>query len=399
MIRTLLAKRLPFSSYVLMIAQGVGISCSVLSVSISALTTQFITGSTSLATLASGAQFFALFASVYTISRLMEHYGRRIIFFISGLLGVMVTPTALMAIELKSLALIILAHCFLGIFSASVHLYRFAILDITPKDRHAEATSLIMLGGVIASILGPTLLRHSERFTDSLFIGGYISIGLLSCVLTLMIATVRFPPPRPKKIVNSASVSSLLKQPIFIFSALTGGTVYGLMNAIMNTSTLEMHAHGFAIPSISIVIQWHVFAMFAPSLFSGWLIKRLGIGLFLITGIAFMTLSAIWGLLQPTYFHFFISLFLLGIGWNFLYIGSTYLIGQYFQGDEKFKAQGLNDTIVHLLSTSFSLSAGLMLSVISWAGMQILSIIVMLAILTFLVFLYKGYFRKNLQKA
>jgi MFS family permease len=370
----------------MVLAQGLGVTCSVLSVTVAPLAGHFVTGSLDLATVPHGAQFLATLLSIYGVSRLMEVWGRRRVLVGVALLGLLTTPLALWALEYKSLWLLIMAHMFLGVFLSGTHLYRFAILDVTPKKLQARAISLVMLGGVIAAVVGPTIARNTGWYADSIYVGGYIAMGVLSLLVASLIVGVRF--PKPKKVGVGVSVGKILHQPLLWFAALCGGGGYGVMSGIMAASSLEMSGLGMHFHHISWAIQWHVVAMFLPSLVSGLIIERIGISRFLVLGMLLMVVSAVWGLQEPLYTNFFVSLLFLGLGWNFLFVGSSYLVGHYFSGEEKFRAQGLNDTLIHVCSTSGSFGSGYALYHLGWEGLQYMSMLVMAGVFVFFVVMY-----------
>lgn len=384
--------KIPLRGYSLILCQGFGISTMVISVSVSALTGFYITEDLYLSTLPYGGQFIAILFSVYIISRLMGKYGRRKIFLLAGVIGLMTTPLALLAIEYRNIYLLFLAHMSLGVFAGGVQLYRFAILDISPKSLHARAINLVMIGGIIAAFLGPFLARNTEWFARNVYEGGYIAIGAMIVIVSVLMIGIRFPKPQEQS-SSKVSILSFLKNPVFIFAALSGGLGYGIMNGLMASASLEMDKHDFHFNMISQVIQWHVVLMYAPSLFNTYLINKLSIGGLFLLGVLAMVCSSITGIAGVEYFHFMLTMLFLGVGWNFLFVGSSYIIGKTFRGEQKFSAQGLNDSFIHFVSMIGALGSGFALSTLGWELIHVISILCMLGLVVFFAFIYRSHLK------
>ncbi|QYO67048.1 MFS transporter [Leptolyngbya sp. 7M] len=376
--------QIPKQAYLLSICQGLGITVAVIAVTVSALAGEEISGSSSLATIPYGFQFFAIILMSSFLSLLAERIGRKKMFLLAALIGFFAGALAVIALDQKSFLLLIGAHFLLGFFLTSVNLYRFSVLEITPEAARPYAINLVLFGGVLASLLGPFISRNVESIVPiGLYKSIYVSICLICIVIIILISFLRFSTinsnsANVNESVNNNKISSSL---LFIFSATCGGLSYGLMNLLMTASSLEMKNLGFDFNSITWIIQIHVFSMFFPSLFSGFLIKKIGIKKLIVIGILIQVICNLIAFQYLDNTGFLLSLLLLGISWNFLYVGSSYIVGQIFTSEEKFKAQGINDTIVHIFSTSGAMFAGWLLAFLGWQSLNLFSLFLITALL------------------
>ena len=317
-----------------------------------------------LATLPISCIVFGSMTTAPWLSALMQKFGRRIGFSagaIGGLVGAIIAAYALIQ---NNFWIFVIGSYFTGIYMSSQGFFRFAAVDTVSEAYRPKAISYVMAGGLLSAIIGPQLvsiLTIGNPDTSVLrFFPVYISIILLNLLGLVLFLFLNIPAPTMSKIDASPKRShlSLLSNP-HIFVAITCATIsYALMNLVMTSTPLAIVACGFAVTDASNVVTAHVLAMFAPSFFTGHLISRfgaekiVGIGLLILAGAGIVALNGI------EIENFFIALILLGIGWNFGFIGSTALLTSTHSAEEKGRVQGMNDLIVFGGVTIGSLASG-----------------------------------------
>jgi len=265
---------------------------------------------------------------------------------------------------------------------------RFASIEVAGKLYKGKAISYVLAGGIIAAFLGPNLARFSRNWLEFEFSGSYLSSAILFAVMIIIIMLVKFPVIATKD--HSSTTTSLLNiitRPAFLVAVVCALTAYGSMNLIMTATPLSMHHQGHAFSKAAIVIQWHILGMFVPSLFTGSLIQKLGLIPMMITGCVLIIACTLCNLAGTSYGHFAFALILLGVGWNFLYVGATQLLTGSYNELEKSKTQGLNDLLVAISVALTALSSGWLLSVLGWSFMNLAVLTaVLLALIVLIVF-------------
>ncbi|MCY4303858.1 MAG: MFS transporter [Aestuariivita sp.] len=310
---------------------------------------------------------FIVFGSMTTapwLSALMQKFGRRIGFSVGAIGGLFGAAIAAYALVQNNFWIFVFGNYLTGIYMSSQGFFRFAAVDTASEGYRPKAISYVMAGGLLSAIFGPQLvsvLMIGNPDTSVLrFFPAYVSIIVLNLLGLLLFLFLDIPTPTSSKIDTSPKRShlSLLSDP-HIFVAIICATIsYALMNLVMTSTPLAIVACGFAVTDASNVVTAHVLAMFAPSFFTGHLIARfgaekiVGIGLFILAGAGIVALRGI------EIEFFFISLILLGIGWNFGFIGSTALLTSAHSAEEKGRVQGMNDLIVFGGVTIGSLASG-----------------------------------------
>jgi MFS family permease len=243
--------------------------------------------------------------------------------------------------------------------------YRFAAAEVATPAYRPRAISLVMAGGIVSAIAGPEIVKHTrDLFEPFLFLGTYMALGTLPvvCLLLLSGATLPPAPPRPKVAVP---LSAIVTRPAFLVAALTGAIAYGTMNLVMTSTPIEMMLCGFSVSASATVIQAHAVAMFAPGFVTGRLIGRFGVTQVILWGAALTAGCVAVALLGETFWHFTVALVLLGVGWNFMFVGATTLLAESHSPEERVKAQAANDFIVFGTVAMTALSSG---AVHAWGG-------------------------------
>lgn len=320
---------------------------------------------------------FNLGAAMMSIpaAMLMRKIGRRNGFTFGALIGATAMLVAVQAIRMQSFWLFAFALMMAGSSNAFVQQYRFAAADRGMPEYRPKAISIVLIGGIAAAIVGPQMILRFKDFLEPVPFAGAFLWGTGLFLLSMVI--IRFmepghPPKSAEELANKPQrpLLEIMAQPRFIVAAICGTASYALMSYVMTAAPLAMLACGFDITDSTWGIQWHVMAMFVPSFFTGHLIARYGkerivmIGLFILAACAIVALNGI------SLAHFYLALILLGVGWNFGFIGATSMITDTYEPHEKNKAQGANDFILFGSVAMASLMSGLSLNNMGWDFMN-----------------------------
>ena len=334
---------------------------------------QSLAPSPALATLPASIQIFAGILVAIPISMYMGRAGRRSGFLLGACIMIVGGLCAAFALSVGSFFLLCLAHLILGAALIALNFFRFAAAESVPDHWKANAISLLLASGLVAALVGPLLYTH---FKDALmpipFAGAYIALaglGLLGCIpLSLMgkmmpksVATKTDPLTNPL-----ATKREILTRPIVLLSIATAAIAMASMVLLMVPTPLAMEAYGHEGHHSANVIRWHVVAMFAPGFFTGSLITRFGSMKIIATGFVLLLAAGLVALQGTELVYFYASLVLLGVGWNFGFIGGTYLLQSSLAEDERPLIQGINDTILAIASSLASLSSGVLYAGFGW---------------------------------
>ena len=341
-----------------------------------------------------------LVATMFTsipAGRLMAKIGSKKSFLFGTVLAMFGAAICAYGVIQNSFVLFTLGSVFIGVFSGFANFYRFTAADSVDEAHKSRAISYVLAGGVLAAIIGPNLANYTrEMISGAIFAGSYASIiilYILSFVLLNFLDLPRQAHHDAKDVTPSRSLSIIVKQPKFIIAVICGMLGYATMSLVMTATPLAMQHNHHAYGDTAFVIQWHVLGMFAPSFFTGHLIKRFGILAVMLTGAIFGLLCVYINLLGTTVNHFWIALIFLGVGWNFLFIGGTTLLTETYSESEKFKTQALNDFMVFSMVALASLSAGILNHKFGWQFVNYMAIPTLCTILLSLVWLF--YINKN----
>jgi len=323
-----------------------------------------------LATLPLAAQMLASMLTSIPASLLMQRFGRRAGFLLGSSIGITGAGLATVAIVTGNFALFILGAALSGMFAGFGNYYRFAAADVATVDYRSTAISYVLAGGVIAAFIGPNLAHWTSAWLVAPFAGSYLA---LTAILVLSFATQLFLDiPRPAREVygSGRKLGVIARQPVFMVAAIGGMLGYGIMALVMTATPLAMHDHHYAFSDTAFVIEWHVIGMFAPSFFTGHLIRRFGVLQVMLVGGVLSAVCVGINLAGTSLSHFWLALFLLGMGWNFLFIGATTLLTEAYAPEEKAKTQALNDFLVFGTVTVAVLSAGSLQHHLGWRAVN-----------------------------
>jgi MFS family permease len=320
-----------------------------------------------------GATTYVLGSAMTTMpaSLWMGRVGRRRGFMTGSLIAIVGCALAALAVWLRSFPLFCLATAVIGIYTAFGLQYRYAAAEVAEPSFKAKAISLVLAGGIVGGFLGPESTRWAKDLLPVPFLGSFLVLAAVAVVAMAVQSRVHVPPPTlEERGGGGRSLAAIVRQPVFIVAALAGGLGYGLMNLLMVATPLAMSFCSHPYGAAAMVIEWHVVGMYAPGFFTGSLIKRYGALNVILAGVAFVALCIAVALNGTSVAHFVVALALLGIGWNFMYVGGTTLLTESYRPAEKAKTQGANDFIVFAVMGISSFSSGALVSAAGWETMN-----------------------------
>jgi len=335
-------------------------------------------------------QFLGTALTAAPASYFMQRFGRRAGFYLGAIIGAVGGVLGAIAIYKHIFWLFGLGGFLLGVFNGFALYYRFAAADTASEDFRSRAISLVLAGGVLAAVVGPELAKWSRNLLTEQFVGTYMSISLLPIICLFMLPLVRIPQVEKIEFKNKGRpITEVVRQPVVAVAILGGMVSYGVMAFLMTATPLAMHIHSYQFNETAFVIQWHVLGMFAPSFFTGHLIKRYGVLRIMLAGILFNFLCILTNLQGTSVAHFWLGLFLLGIGWNFLFVGATTLLTEGYTAAEKAKTQAINEFAVFSVMVVASISSSTMLDLFGWRSINYGSLPFLLVMLVAIIFLQK----------
>jgi MFS family permease len=368
--------------FLLSLCQALLVTCTSLLLASAALVGHALANNKSLATLPFAMLFLSQMVSTVPASLYMGRVGRQWGFMTSALFGLTGAIVTTVAVLRGSFSLFCLGTILIGVFNGFGQYYRFAAAEVASETYRSRAIAYVLAGGVLAAFAGPNLANWSKHVLSVEFAGSYASLIILY-FLSLCVATLL-------RIKGSAQVSqaqggrplfAIAGQPAYLVAVTSAMVGYGAMNFIMIATPLAMQGYALPFSETAFVIQWHVFGMFAPSFFTGHLIRRFGTAKVISVGILFVSVCIGINVAGTSVRHFWGALLFLGVGWNFLFIGATTLLTQTYSMVEKARAQALNEFMVFGTVTLTSFSSGAVQHAWGWE-------IVNLAVIPFLVLIF-----------
>ena len=387
----------------LMVAQALGGSAPPIIISLGGIVGQSLAPSAALATLPVSLYNLGIALSTLPIAWLMMQFGRRNAYLLAALLGLLAALLAAWAIHAGSFVLFCTATALAGWYGASVQNYRFAAADAAHPAWRGTAISRVMLGGLAAAIIGPQVVIWTrDAWVTAPFSGSFVGMGVLAALAMIVLAGLRMGDSKrpkqaakqqaplqpestpqnaahttdtdPAKILGASSpaadaprrLSEIAMQARFIIAVAAGVVSYGLMSFVMTAAPIAMVGCGHTVGHAALGIQWHVLGMFAPSFITGKLIERFGKITITATGLLLIALSGLMALSGLELLHFWGSLVLLGVGWNFGFIGATAMVTDCYRPSERARVQALNDFVVFGTVAMASFGSGKLLDQAGW---------------------------------
>jgi len=317
-----------------------------------------------------GASLTTFFASL-----LMKRIGRKGGFTFGALVGMLGASICCVALYLANFWLFVAGTTVFGVYNAFGQYYRFAAADAAAHDFKAKAISYVLAGGLVGGIVGPTVSKWTKDALPIAFLGAFLALIVFLCVVLAVVRLLDIPAPTEAEAKESGrALAEILAQPAFVVAVLAAAFSYGVMNLLMTATPLAMGVCGHPYSAAATVISWHVIGMFAPSFFTGNIIKRFGVLNVMLAGVVLNFICIGIALAGVEVANFWAALVLLGVGWNFLYIGATALLTETYRPAEKAKAQGANDMLIFLVMATSSFSSGLLLETNGWQLLNYLAI-------------------------
>ena len=303
------------------------------------------------------------------VARVQHRWGRQWSFQ-TGLLTALVSALlCLLAVWLGSFWLLLAATALAGYYSANGQLYRFAAAELVAAPAREKAVSWVLAGGLIGAIVGPNLANHTRGVLAVPYAGVYLSLAGVSVLGMVIMAAIRFPAvPRAGAAAQDAGrpLGQILRQPAFAVATLAAALGYGVMNLLMAATPLAMQVCQYPFGDVAWVLEWHVIGMFAPGFFTGHLIRRFGVLPVMGVGVLLNAACVLIALSGQDLHQFLAALFLLGVGWNFLFTGSTTLAMQAYRPQEKDKAQAAINFCVFATMALTSFASGALVTTQGW---------------------------------
>lgn len=326
--------------------------------------------------------------STLPISLLMQRRGRATGFAlgcVAAIVGALVTA---LAVASGSFWLLCFGTLVFGIYTATGQYLRFAAVDFSEPGRHARAISLVLAGGLLGAFLGPALSRLTIDAMAHRFLATYLSLIVLSLLVYAVTRALTFPPLPPKRLIaDMPSRRELFRRPGFWLAIAASSSAWATMNLLMTATPLAMQACAYPFADAAWALQWHMVGMYAPMLFSGPLIERIGARQAIAVGAITICACAGIALAGTSVTHFVISLTLLGVGWALLFTGGSALLTLQYAEHEKGLAQGIHDMLMFSAMVVSSLLAGRAVTLAGWQELQWLALAVMLGMAVLLLML------------
>lgn len=326
-----------------------------------------------LATLPVTGYVVGMWAGTLPVGLLARRFGRRFAFQTGTACGVLAGLIGYVAILQASFALFLLSTVLAGLYAAAHQAYRFAAADTASEGFRPKAVSWVMAGGVFAGFVGPQLIIFTkDMWPPYLFAATYVGQALVALLSAAVLAFVRIPTPPRRGATGTRGrpLGEIARQPRFVVAVLCGVASYALMNLVMTSAPLAMVGCNHSVTDATLGLQWHVLAMFLPSFFTGNLIARFGPERVIGAGLTLIAASAAVGLSGLTVGHFWVGLVLLGLGWNFGFVGATTMVTQCHRPEERNTVQALNDFLVFGSMVVASFASGNLLSTFGWAAVN-----------------------------
>lgn len=357
--------------WILTVAQSLGGANAPIVISLGGLVGQQLASDPSLLTLPVSLLNLGLALGTIPAALVMRRFGRRSGYLFGACIGIAAGLVAALGIAWASFLIFCLGTCLAGFYSAYVQSYRFAAADSESGAQSQRAIARVMIGGLVAAILGPQLVIWTRDGLPGLaFAGSFLSQAALATLSIPILLLLRRPPPPPGQGTdddNARPLAAILATPRYLLAIATGVVSYGLMTFVMTASPIAMVGHGHSVDQAALGIQWHILAMYAPSFVTGRLMVRFGKERVAAVGLMLIAVSAMVALAGVGIGHFWLALILLGVGWNFGFLGATTMVAECHTPAERHKVQGANDFLVFGTVATASFFSGSLLHSSGWA--------------------------------
>ena len=307
------------------------------------------------------------------VARHQQRWGRQRTFQMGLAVAIVSAGICAYATSSRNFWLLTAATLLAGYYNANGGLYRFAAAELVPAAVKEKAISLVLAGGILGAVVGPNLAAWSRGLLDQPFAGAYVVLMGVAALSMAVMSRIPFPPlaGQGSATVQGRPLGEIVRQPIFIIAAAGCAIGYGVMNLLMAATPIAMQQCSHPFAATALVLEWHVLGMFVPSFFTGKLIKRFGVLPIMTIGLLLNIACVLFALSGVDLMHFLGALLVLGVGWNFLYIGGTTLATESWRPEEKTRAQAAIDFCVYSVMTLTSFSSGALVTTGGWTAMNI----------------------------
>lgn len=364
---------LPRRTYLYFIAQSINLTTAVMSVTMAAIVGSALAPAASLSTVPYGFQFLFLMLATYPASKLMSRVGRKKAFMLGSIPLMVSGLSGFWAVEHQHFLMLVVSHAALGVYIAFANFNRFAATDNLDQKLKPKAISLVVAGGVIAALVGPTLtellrdLRGYPLF--SLCYASFIGLAALSLLVAVCLPTDLVILIAPRANEKAAKERRHSMNPTIMIAMAVAALGYGIMNLLMIQASMHMKHMHEDFSDVRLAIQWHVIAMFAPSFFTGAIIHKLGLKTTICAGLSMLIVCAAINMVSSSYEVMTLSLIVLGLGWNLTYVGGGALLAQALQNTSSaIQMQGKNDLAIAIFATIGAFTPSLLISTVGWRG-------------------------------
>lgn len=333
--------------------------------------------------------------STSIVAKTQNRFGRKISFQLGLLVAMFSALLCAYAALSQNFWLLVTGTFIAGYYSANGQLYRFAAAELTVAEQRDKAVSWVLAGGILGAVVGPNLASWTRDLFSTAFLGAYLTLSIAAFLGILVMQCIHFPEEFKTQHVLSdgRSLQSILKQPVFMVAVIGAALGYGVMNLLMAATPLAMQICGLPFSNTALVLEWHVIGMFAPGFFTGSLIQRFGTLKIMGVGVALNFLCIVIALSGADLHQFLIALFLLGVGWNFLFTGSTSLAMTAYKPNERDKAQAAINFFVFSTMAFTSFGSGALITSQGWNILNLGSLIPV--VITALALLWLGINQKK----
>jgi len=376
------------NALVLAVAQALAGGNNTVIVSTTSIVGAMLAPDKGLATLPITAMVFGMWMGTLPVGALARRFGRRFALQTGSVFGILSGFVSYTAVLQGSFWLMVAGTFCGGLYAAAHQSYRFAAADTASETFRSKAISFVLAGGVFAAVLGPQLVIWTkDLLSPYMFAASFLGQSACALLAAIVLQFVRLPQGRAVVHAASRPIWEIVRQPRFVVAAACGMASYGMMNMVMTSAPLAMIDCGHSVTDATLGIQWHVMAMYGPSFFTGTLIARYGVERIAGLGLALIAITAVVAISGVTVAHFWIALSLLGMGWNFAFIGATTMVTQCHRAHERTQVQSFNDFLIFGSMAAASFSSGQVLAYFGWQAINELIFPVILTVFALLAWL------------
>jgi predicted MFS family arabinose efflux permease len=359
------------NAIVLAVAQALAGGNSTVIVSTTSIVGAVLAPDKGLATLPVTAMVLGMWLGTLPVGILARHFGRRFALQTGSAFGILSGLISYLAVMSGHFGLLLLGTFCGGLYAAAHQSYRFAAADTASDAYRPKVVSWVLAGGVFAAVIGPQLVIFTkDLLSPHMFAASYLGQSACALAAAAVLQFIKMPPVPAVRRDEGRPLGEIIRAPRFVVAVACGMASYGLMNMLMTSAPLAMVGCGHSVTDAALGIQWHVLAMYSPSFFTGTLIARFGVERITGIGLALIAAAAIVGIVGNSVAHFWIGLVLLGLGWNFAFIGATSMVTQCHRPQERNKVQSFNDFLIFGSMALTSFSSGQLLDKFGWPAIN-----------------------------